>query len=272
MNKIYCSTGTLVGRVCNYDYTLIKKHLPRLYEDGIIDGMEFMMIPFYYDVLDKVISTVIDSGVPSPIIHCEKDVGVLLSDCEDESTRRAFELFKINCEAGEKIGAQKMVFHLWGGPKSDAHVEYNISFLEKFIKIANDFGFKLLIENIPCTTYSGLENWRKIKSFLPQIEFIFDSRFGAFHDEINEILADELWKFVSHIHISDYSSFPRDFSKIRPILHPGEGVVDFDSLFAMLLENSYSGTFTLESPVMIPNGADIEKLKSSLLFIKNYLK
>ncbi len=272
MNKIYCSTGTLVGRVCGYDYSLISKHLPKLYENGTIDGMEFMMIPFYYDILCKVIDTVKSSNVPSPIIHCEKDVGVLLSDCDEESTRRAFELFKINCEAGEKIGAQKMVFHLWGGEKSDSHIEYNISFLEKLIKIAEGFRLKLLIENIPCTTHSGLQNWKRIKEFLPKIDFIFDTRFGSFHDEINEILEDELWNFVSHIHISDYSSYPRDFSKIRPILHPGEGVIDFNSLFEKLSNKSYNGSFTLESPVMIQNGADIEKLNSSLIYIKNHLK
>ena len=272
MNKIYCSTGALVGRVCGYDYSLISKHLPKLFEEGIIDGMEFMMIPFYYNVLSEVTNTVIDCGIPAPIIHCEKDVGVLLSDCDAKSTEKAFELFRINCEAGEKIGAQKMVFHLWGGEKSDSHIDYNISFLEKFIEIASNFGQKLLIENIPCTTYSGLQNWRKIKEYLPKIDFIFDTRFGAFHDEINDILDDELWNFVSHIHISDYSSYPRDFSKIRPILHPGEGVVDFESFFEKISKNSYFCTFTLESPVMIPGGADIEKLKSSLLFIKNHLK
>ena len=38
MNKIYCSTGALVGRVCGYDYSLISKHLPKLFEEGIIDG------------------------------------------------------------------------------------------------------------------------------------------------------------------------------------------------------------------------------------------
>ena len=147
-----------------------------------------------------------------------------------------------------------------------------ISFLEKLIKIAEGFGLKLLIENIPCTTHSGLQNWKRIKEFLPKIDFIFDTRFGSFHDEINEILEDELWNFVSHIHISDYSSYPRDFSKIRPILHPGEGVIDFDSLFEKLSNKSYNGSFTLESPVMIQNGADIEKLNSSLIYIKNHLK
>ncbi len=272
MNKLFCSSGALIGRVCGYDYSLIKKHIPVLYEKGIIDGMEFMMIPFYYDIIDKVTDTVLSCDVPAPIIHCEKDVGVLLSDCDASSTKRALELFKINCEAGVKIKSSKMVFHLWGGTKSDYHIEYNISMLDRIIDIANSFGLKILVENIPCTTYSGLENWKKIQGFLPKIEFIFDTRFGAFHDEIDEILNDELSKSITHIHISDYSSHPRDFSKIRPILHPGEGVIDFDRLFKKLLEKRYAGSFTLESPVMIPNGADIDKLTRSLLLIKSYLK
>ncbi len=269
MNKLFCSTGTLVGKANGYNYSFIEKSLPLLYQDGIIDGAEFMMIPYYYEILDKVCRAMRESGVPSPIIHCEKDVGVLLSNCTSESTKRALELLKTNCETGCKINASSMVFHLWGGVKSDYHIEYNISMMSKILEIVSSFGLNLLIENIPCTTYSGLENWRRLYSYLPQIGFVFDCRFGAFHDEINEILTEPIWDHIKHLHISDYSSYPRDFSKIRPILHPGEGVIDFDELFNGIKANKFSGTITLESPVMTPEGIDFEKLKKSLIYVKN---
>lgn len=271
MNEILCSSGALIGKVNGYDYSLIKKYIPLLFKENLINGMEFMMIPFYYDILNDVIDIVMSCEIPTPIIHCEKDVGVLLSACNPSSTNQALELFKINCETGKRIGAQNMVFHLWGGLESDSHIEYNISVLPQLIDIANENSIRLLVENIPCTTYSGLENWRKLYSFLPNIDFIFDTRFGAFHDEIEDILSDPLWKNVRHIHISDYSSHPRDFSKIRPILHPGEGVIDFNRLFERLKEKKYGGSVTLESPVMLPNGIDFKKLKSTLIFLKNNL-
>ena len=272
MNKILCSTGTIVGRACGYKYSLIKEHIPSLLKNGLIDGMEFMMIPFYYDKLDKISNLLISCDVPTPIIHCEKDIGVMLSDGDDFITNDAFKLLIKNCEIGKEIGAEKMVFHLWGGSKSDSNIEYNISKLPKINEIVSSYGLKLLIENIPCTNNSGLQNWRRLYKFLPQIGFIFDTRFGAFHDEIDEILDEPIWNDISHIHISDYSSFPRDFSKIRPILHPGEGVIDFDKIFNGLKKNNYTGSITLESPVMIPDGADIEKLKASLIYIKNKIE
>ncbi len=271
MNKLLCSTGALVGRVCGYDYSLISKVIPPLIDEGLISGMEFMMIPFYYDKLKDVTQLVRSCEAHAPIIHCEKDVGVLLSECEEEATRKAIELLKINCEAGCDIGAHSMVFHLWGGIKSDSHIDYNISLLPKIIEIVHSFGLKLLIENIPCTTYSGLENWRRLYSFLPEIDFVFDSRFGAFHDEIDNILNEPIWKSIKHLHISDFSSYPRDFSKIRPILHPGEGVIDFPHLFEGIKRNNFDGTITLESPVMLPDGADIKKLKNTLIYLKENL-
>ena len=272
MNKLFCSTGALVGRVCNYDYSLIKKHLPALFEQGYIDGMEFMMIPYYYDRVNDIIKTVNDTKIPTPVMHCEKDIGILFSECERSSANKALNLFKINCEVGKSIGAEKMVFHLWGGTKSDSHIEYNISLLPRVLDIISDYNMRLLIENIPSTTYSGLQNWGKLLDFSSDIDFIFDTRFGAFHEEIDEILSSELWEKVKHIHISDYSSFPRDFSKIRPILHPCEGVINFPKLFNELKQKNYDGSFTLESPVMLPNGCDVEKLKKSLRYIKAHIK
>lgn len=271
MNELFCSTGTLVGRVCNYDYSLINKYIPVLYEEGLIDGMELMMIPFYYDKIDEILKTVLSCNVPTPIIHCEKEIGVLLSNCDPNSTKRALEMLEINCMVGKKVGAKKMVFHLWGGLESDSHIDYNISILPQIIEMTKKYNLKLLIENIPCTTYSGLENWRKLYKFLPNIEFIFDTRFGAFHDETEEILNEPIWDYINHMHISDYSSFPRDFSKIRPILHPGEGVIDFDFIFSSLKANKYNGSVTLESPVMTPDGADIEKLRATLKYLRKNL-
>lgn len=271
MNKLLCSTGALVGRVCNYDYSLIAKTMPRLFESNLIDGMEFMMIPYYYDNLNDVCNVVNSCNLFTPYIHCEKDVGVLLSQCNEMAYLKALELLKINCEAGCKINAENMVFHLWGGTESDRNIEYNISKLPEILKITKSFGLNLLIENIPCTTHSGLENWKKLYDFLPEISFVFDTRFGAFHDEIDEILNEPIWDYIKHIHISDYSSYPRDFSKIRPILHPGDGVINFDNIFKGLKSNNYQSTVTLESPVMIEGGIDYDKLCKTLKYLRNKL-
>ena len=51
------------------------------------------------------------------------------------------------------------------------------------------------------------------------------------------------------------------------ILHPGEGMIDFPAFAAILDRAAYSGTITLESPVIREGGADAEKLHRTLLYL-----
>ena len=272
MSKIYCSTGVMVGKLNDNDYTLIAKHFPILKKNGLIDGAEFMFAHSFYDKLDDIYDVISSINVPFDVIHCDKEIGVMLSECNDEISQKALDMLEINCEFGKKLGAKKAVFHLWGSVNSDSHIEYNISFLPKIIKIFEKYDIQLLIENIPCTCHSGLENWHTIHKIHPNIGFIFDTRFGAFHDEIDKTLSESIWDNVKHIHISDYASFPRDFSKIRPILHPCEGVIDFDALFNGLKKVGYHESFTLESPVMQKGYVDIYKLEKTLIYLNDKIK
>lgn len=269
MNKIYCSSGVMVGRINDNDYSLITKHFPSLINDELIDGCEFMFANSFYDKLNAIYNNLSKSNIPFDIIHFDKEIGVMISENNDEISANALTLFEINCSFAQKIGAKRAVFHLWGGIKSDSHIEYNISFLPKFIDISKKYDIELLIENIPCTIHSGLTIWRKLYRYLPDIGFIFDTRFGAFHNEIAEIFDEPIWNHIKHMHISDYSSYPKDFTKIRPILHPCEGVIDFDFVFEHLKRLEYPGSFTLESPVFSEEGPNIRKLRDSLKYLKN---
>ena len=272
MNEIYCSTGVMVGRINNNDYKLITKHFPDLINKGLIYGAEFMYANSFYDKLDSIYDEISQKNIKFDIMHFDKEIGIMLSECNDNISKKAMELLEINCKFAKRIKARKGVFHLWGGLKSDSHIEYNISYLQDIIDVFKKYEIELLIENIPCTTNSGLTIWQKLYKFLPDIGFIFDTRFGAFHDEIEQVFEEPIWENIKHIHISDYSSFPRDFSKIRPILHPNEGVIDFDFIFKKLKEVGYKGTFTLESPVFGENGPNIEKLESTLTYLNNKIK
>jgi len=176
MSKFYCSTGVMVGRVNGNDYTLIAKHFPNLMKKGLIDGAEFMFAHSFYDKLENIYSTLKDIGVPFDVIHCDKEIGVMLSECNDDITNEALKLLEINCAFGKRLGAKKGVFHLWGSTKSDSHIEYNISLLPRIAKIFNKYEIQLLVENIPCTSHSCLENWKLIHKKHPKIGFIFDTR------------------------------------------------------------------------------------------------
>lgn len=275
---VFCSTGAMVGRSNKYDYRGAAKALYSMAADGLIDGAELMMITPYYEILSDVADTYCGIGVAFPVIHCEKDIGEMLSDYSvakksgdnrETLLEEAFRLFRINCKTGEKVGAKRMVLHLWGGAASDSAVEGNAAQLRELIEVAAGYGIKLLIENVPCTTNDPLSNWRIVERYLPDIGYIFDSRFGAFHGDTDEIFADvTVVNAIEHIHISDFIGFDgtkeRDFSRLRPILHPGEGKVDFASLASKLDRVGYNGTFTIESPVMSADGIDEAKMRATV--------
>ena len=284
MRKLFVSTGTMVGRLNNYNYNFALSELSRLYDDGLCDGAELMMLNHYYDKADPVINAVKDCGVPMCVIHCEKDIGLMLSDAgkmyaENDTdaalkkTEEAMCLFRINCEFAGRIGIERMVLHLWGGLNSDMNIDYNISKLSELSVTASEYGVKLLIENIPSQKYDPLSNWHRLLHLLGENGLIFDTRFGQLHDQSEKILTDkEITKHIEHIHISDFGGGYRDFSALRPILHPGEGRIDFDEIARLVDFIDYDGTFTLESPVTKEDGWDLEKQRKTLLYLRKLFK
>ncbi|MCQ2456305.1 MAG: sugar phosphate isomerase/epimerase [Clostridia bacterium] len=274
--RLICSTGTMVSRYNGYDYKRALGVIRDLYERGKIDGAELMMLHFYYDKFDEVTRAVNDSGVPFPVIHCEKDVGMELSDAgvlfADGKTAEAVEMaqkslgvFRYNCRFGKEIGSELMVLHLWGGFASDTHVDFNCRFIGEMTETAKEYGLTLLVENIPSTTYDPLSNWHRVLDACPDAKFIFDTRFGALHDQAAEILSDrEITDRLLHVHVSDFVGGYRNFKALRPIPHPGEGVVDFDLIANGLDAIDYGGTITLESPVV--NGTELDTAKLERTF------
>ncbi len=278
-NRILCSTGTMVGRENGYNLRRAVRVIADFCHKSLILGGEFMMLPYYYDRFDEVTDTVLSTGVPYPVIHCEKAVGTALSDAaalwdsgECDSAEKLFsetlDIFRLNCFFAERLCSEKMVLHLWGGRRSDAHIEYNIGVWGRLQTMAKDHGLELLIENVPSTTHSPLSNWLEVCRTYPEAGLIFDTRFATLHGQLEETLKNEtVKKNLSHVHVSDFVGGYKDFSALRPILHPLEGVVDFNLCASLLSDMGYNGTVTLESPVMAGDNIDVAKLESSLRFI-----
>ncbi len=276
---ILASTGTLVGRINGYDITLVSRIFPPLIEEGLIKGGELMMLNSYYDRMDAVAAEWKHAGISFPVLHCEKDVGTFFSDAgaylaagaTEESAMaasRALFLFRKNCEMAAKVGACRMVLHLWGGKNSDHHLDYNRSALMRCREITKEYGIRLLIENIPSAKNDPYANWRTLLPMKEDVGLIYDTRFGNLHRQMEAIWSDrDIVPHIEHIHISDHLGAERDFTSLRPILHPGEGMIDFDRFAAILDGTGYSGTITLESPVILEGGADGEKLRRTLLWL-----
>lgn len=284
MNRILLvSTGTMVGRLNGYDYQRALGVVRSLQEEKLCSGMELMMLPFYYDKLGSVCDAVRSSGARTVVVHCEKEIGTMLSeagvmdaegraDDAADKTEEAVRYFRLNCEMARALAVGRMVLHLWGGMDSDAHVGYNISVLPKLNDIAASYGVRLLIENIPSNRGDPRSNWHKALPYLGNAGLIFDTRFGKLHEQSREILTDDqLTAKIEHIHVSDFAGTYRDFKALRPILHPGEGSVDFDEIAALLNANGYQGTVTLESPVMVDSELDVPKLRRTLTYLNRLL-
>ena len=262
-NKFYASTGTLVGRENNFDYNVIIENAKDIKSDGI----EFMMLRVWYGKLDEIAKARADAGVYTPVIHFDKDIGVMLAAGDPQTNEKALALFSENARMAKMIGAGKAVFHLWGGQKSDGAVDGAIELLPQMKEICEAAGTELLIENIPCVYNDPLSVWEKIYSRIPDMGFIFDTRFGKFHEQYMDIFASPVWKNVKHMHASSFNGAKNEWGLIRPILQPGEGKVDFDHIISNMPH--YEGSVTLESPVIAEDGSvDIATVNRSLDFLR----
>ena len=115
MNQILCSTGALIGIPNGRDYRLLEKLSGKLN----CDGYEFMMYSSWYGKEEEIADFLKQSGLNIPVMHCEKHIGECISRNEEGDLAEAIWKFRKNCEVARKIGARKLVIHLWDGQISD---------------------------------------------------------------------------------------------------------------------------------------------------------
>ena len=81
------------------------------------------------------------------------------------------------------------------------------------------------------------------------------------------VTEDEVWTDggrICHLHVND-SVFPTPGMDRLPIMHIGEGRVDFGAFFALLKKRGDLGTATVESTSVRPDGSvDLDRLNLSL--------
>ena len=142
--------------------------------------------------------------------------------------------------------------------------------METLYGICDQNGIELLVENVPCKK-SPYALVCEVAARYPNARFTFDTRHAHFMKECDVFLQSPLWQSkIAHIHVSDHAGRTAEgmWGVTRPILHPGEGLIDFEALFAAMPHND-GETVTLESPVMLPDGThDLDKLNRSLSFLR----
>lgn len=266
MYKILCSTGALLGKPNGRDYTLLKELSKKL----DCDGFEFMMYSSWYDEVEAIISVLKEMQLYIPVMHCEKHIGEAISKGEFEEAYRKFD---INCDIAKKIGAESIVVHLWDGITSDAYFQNNIGAYSRLRDIADQYGVKVLIENVVCNQEEPMKHWCELKERFQDICFVFDTKMASFHSQMELLYEEEyqwLWeeKHICHYHVNDYAGGYKEWEKLRT-LPIGQGHIDFARFFQFIHKIGYEGTFTVEATAFDGDGAiDIPMLNKQFAFIR----
>lgn len=262
--QLLCSSGAFGRYPILIDHLDIARYAPSL----PIDGIEIMYYPEWTPRVEEIANDLLATGLRFPALHVEKNAApALLSNDADTRTRgRAW--LAGSCHLGQLVGARVAVFHLWGAPESDEHIEHNLSILSECIDIAEEYDMELAVETIPCVKSTPLEVMQRVLEQDSRSRVALDTEFLAIHGQVEQAL-DTAWLWssdlVRHIHLKDYDGKQYTAEGYRRYLHPGEGNLDFAQFFARLKELQFSGNLSLEASVVSPDGTrDSAKLQSSL--------
>ena len=249
MKRILLSTGAILTRRNNRDYSQLPAIVPQLH----CDGLEFMMYQSWYeghiDALKRVLA---DYNVP--VFHMTKHIGEYISLGE---LTEAVTIFRADCALARDIGAHLLVLHLWSGRPSDQHIERNIAAYPVLREIAEEHGLLLTVENVLCNTRDPMTHMRALVDAYPDIAFTFDTKMAAFHSQEEALYNPEnawLWPRIRHFHVNDYAGGHMDWDNMR-VRQLGQGRIDFDRFFAFVREVGYQGDFTCEATAVSEDGS-----------------
>jgi len=269
--QLLCSTGTFSRFPDLTDYRSVLTYGPELE----VDGFELMFYPDWSTEIEQIASELLKSQLRFPAIHAEKGIVPALASSQQEEREQGWQWMQANCQLGKSLGANLLIFHLWGLPDSDEKIEQNLQFLNDCKKISEDYGLKLVVETIPCKVNDPLSNIFRAVNQEPGVLVALDTEFLAMHNQLEAALeADWLWQHnrVRHIHIKDYDGNLYSADNYRRYLHPGEGDINFPKFFDTLKQHSFSGYISLETSVVNHDGTrDIHKLKKSLSMLQEML-
>jgi sugar phosphate isomerase/epimerase len=269
--QLLCSTGTFSRFPDLTDYRFVLTYGPELE----VDGFELMFYPDWSTEIEQIATELLKSRLRFPAIHAEKGIVPALLSSQPGEREQGWQWMLASCQLGKALGANFLIFHLWGLPDSDKEIEHNLQFLNDCMKIAADCRLKLVVETIPCKYHDPLSNIYRAVEQEPEILVALDTEFLAMHNQLEAALeADWLWQYnrVCHIHIKDYDSDVYSTDNFRRYLHPGEGSINFPKFFEALKLHSFCGNISLETSVVNHNGTrDIHKLKKSLSMIHQIL-
>ena len=258
MHRVLCSTGAIITRKNNRDYTLLRRMVPQI----DCDGLEFMMYDSWHACLEPLRQVLAD--FPVPVFHMTKQIGQSISEGHPED---AVAMFRADCALARDVGSRLLVLHLWSGEASDRHIARNIAAYPLLRDIAEGFGLRLSIENVLCNTRDPQTHLRTLAEVYPDIAFTFDTKMAAFHSQLEGLWAPEndmIARRIVHYHVNDYAGGHMDWAHMGAKAL-GHGHVDLERFFAWLRRTGYQGDLTCEATALNGDGSvRYEEMNASL--------
>ena len=259
--QILCSTGALIGMPNGRNYRLLETFAPQL----DCDGFEFMLYSTWYDQIPALVDYLTDLHLNFPVMHAEKGLGEAISLGDPD----VFRTFALNCDIAQRIGAKRLVLHLWNGLTSDSRFETNLAAYGQLSRIAADHGVDLLVENVLCSHADPLARWQELRARYPHAHFIFDTKMAHFHRQLDQFYASDF--DVRHYHVNDHAGAPMDWTSLRT-LPLGSGEIDFAPFFDHIRRSGYDGTFTVEATAFDRTGeVNLSMLNDCFHTIRSHL-
>lgn len=268
--KIYVSTGALIGRPNGRDYRLLKDFKNQLN----CDGFEFMLYSDWYGKTDEIADFLKTENIKTPTFHCQKSVTEAFCKGAKEEFADAYRRFEENAKLAQKIGATKLIVHLWNGLPSDQKFENNIECYKKLREISEANGVDLLVENVVCNCKDPFSRWIELHEVYPDIHFIFDTKMADFHRQLEKLYDKDMnWLFsenlIRHYHVNDYGGGYMDWANMN-VLPIGAGHIDFERFFTFIKSKGYDDTITLESTAFDSTGiVNFDMLNKEIEYVRN---
>ena len=265
------SIGAFIGRVNGRDHRAFLSVADRINATAY----EFMMYESFYPRADAILDDFCATGLSFPVFHVEKRLSEYIAGGEMADLSEAYSRFAANCRAAARLGAKKLVLHLWNGMASDWHFSYHLDAFSELSSVAAAHGLLLTVENVVCAHRDPLSHFAELLDRYPDVAFTYDSKMAAFHRQEYTVFCESyraLWQgHIRHIHFNDYNGVPGDFSKLA-VLHLGEGNIDIARFASGLRAVGYCDTVTLECSCMRPDGTLVpEKMNASLALARKLL-
>ena len=255
MKKILCSTGALISKYNNLDYSLIEP-LSKILG---CDSFEFMMYSAWENETDEIIHTLSEMNVEFPVVHAIKHIGEQISRGGSGDFDNAVRRYEICCKVAKGIGSDKIVVHLWGGMPSDNNFENNKSMYKELKAISDEYGVEMLVENVVCNNKDPMSRLLELFEAYPDMNIVFDTKMAAFHEQLQLIYGDDvrwLWRdgHIKHLHVNDYNGGYMDWGNLAA-LPLGAGKIDFETFFQFIENEKYNGASTIEATAFQKDGS-----------------